>query len=289
MRAAVDIVAKAARWSAPRVRSIAAVTKVRPGTGDQAAAWIKKNMEDYYARPRRDTEYRSMAAWSLRQMDDKFSFLKPDTVVVDLGCFSGGWSQVAVERTYASSSSSKVIGIDKVKMDSLDYHCFIQGDVAEKETLTRLHSALGDRRADVVLSDLAPRSVGLKQEDHLGSAECCLWASNIMEKTLLVGGWFVVKMLYGNESERFKLYLHTRFQTVRTIRPPSSRSVYREMFYICRGFMGISAIAEEVQTWGSFSDKDVGIDRWSALIERPKDAPSGGPEESQLDAKDESE
>ncbi len=50
-------------------------------------------------------------------MDDKFSFLKPDTVVIDLGCFSGGWSQVAVERTYASSSSSKVIGVDRVKME----------------------------------------------------------------------------------------------------------------------------------------------------------------------------
>ncbi|CAK0819184.1 unnamed protein product [Prorocentrum cordatum] len=125
-------------------------------------------------------------------MDDKFSFLRPDTVVVDLGCFSGGWSQVCVERTLPSSSSSMVIGVDKVRMDPLDGHTFIQGDVAAEDTLQALQAALGDRRADVVLSDLAPALVGLKYEDHMASMQCCLYAARIMEKVLRLGGWFIV-------------------------------------------------------------------------------------------------
>lgn len=92
-----------------------------------------------------------------------------------------------------------------------------------------------------------------------------------MEKTLRVGGWFVVKMIFGVESQHSRLYLDTRFEVVRSIRPPTSRSNYREMFYICRGFVGVHAIAEEVQTWSSFSNRHVGIDRWSALIRKPQD------------------
>ncbi|OLP92133.1 Ribosomal RNA large subunit methyltransferase E [Symbiodinium microadriaticum] len=89
------------------------------------------NLATYFARPTKTT-YRSSAAWALRQMDDRFSILRPDTVVLDLGCFPGGWSEVAVERAQASCSSSRVIGVDSTYMDPLEYHTFIQGDVAKQ-------------------------------------------------------------------------------------------------------------------------------------------------------------
>merc|ERR1712232_662785 len=142
------------------------------------------NMKEYYARPYEEKSYRSRAAWSLRQMDDKFSLFKRDSVVVDLGCFPGGWSQVAIERTQASSSRSLVVGVDTVRMDSLSNHTFIQGDVANDDTLDRVREVLGKRRADIVICDLQPKLVGLKFEDHMGSMQCCLHAAKIMESTL---------------------------------------------------------------------------------------------------------
>lgn len=196
-------------------------------------------------------------------MDDRFSFLRPDITVIDLGCFSGGWSQVAVERTYASSSTSRVIGVDRIRMDPLKDHTFIQGDVMQEETLRKLVADLGSRKADVFLSDLAPKAVGLRNEDAANSAECCLAAANLMEKCLRLGGWFIVKMLSGEDTENYRRYLDTRFDMVRTIRPHASKSDLGEVFFVCRGFVARTAIAEEVQTSGTFSSKHEGIDRWA--------------------------
>eukprot|EP00927_Polykrikos_kofoidii_P041852 TRINITY_DN35712_c0_g1_i1.p1 TRINITY_DN35712_c0_g1~~TRINITY_DN35712_c0_g1_i1.p1 ORF type:complete len:279 (-),score=44.55 TRINITY_DN35712_c0_g1_i1:252-1088(-) len=248
---------------------LAVVRNVRGTTGEDAAAWIKQGMQDYFARYGAGIEYRSNAAWSLRQMDDRFSILREGNLVIDLGCFSGGWSQVAVERTGGGAGGGRVIGVDKVRMKALNGHTFIQGDVAEPETLASVLEELGECKADVVLSDVAPQTVGLKLEDHLGSAQCCLQASNIMEKTLRLGGWYVVKMLYGPESANFRLYLNTRFETVRTLRPRASRNVYREMFFICRGFIGRRGIAEEVSAKGNFGTRHEGLDRWGSVKRKP--------------------
>lgn len=248
-------------------QGLAAIPNVRPSRGEAAAAWIKESMDTYFGQ-QVDRDYRSRSAWVLRQMDDKFSFLKPDTVVVDLGCFSGGWSQVSVERTHPSSSSSIVIGIDKVHMDPLTDHTFVQGDVADEETLERLMTTLGDRRADVVLSDLAPTLVGLKFEDHLASMQCCLYAARIMERTLRLGGWFIVKLQVGPEQGHWRTYLNSRFETVRSMKPPASRRNHREMFCVCRGFQGRRSIAEEV-VMGPHLTRHEGKDRWDAEVRKP--------------------
>lgn len=223
------------------------ITNVRPTNGQDAAVWIKEAIAEYYARPKDNLAYRSPAARTLRQLDDRFSFLKPDTVVVDLGCFPGGWSQVAVERAHAASSSSLVIGVDTVRMDPLSDHTFIQGDAGSDETLERLLAALGGRRADVLLSDMAAPSTGLAYEDHLASMQCCLHAAKIMESTLRRGGWFFGKLSWGAEKQNWRTYLESRFQTVRSIKPPASRPIHREMLMACRGYLGRHSIAEEVQ------------------------------------------
>ena len=91
--------------------------------------------------------------------------------------------QVALERTYCDGSSRGVVlGVDKVRMDPLLHHTFIQGDVSHKEILDRCFNVLGDRRADVVLSDMAPKLIGVKQDDHLASAETALFACDFVEQ-----------------------------------------------------------------------------------------------------------
>lgn len=247
------------------------IRDVRPtdGCGEHASKWIKDAMADYY-RPREDLHYRSQSAWTLRQMDDRFSFFKPDSVVVDLGCFPGGWSEVAAERTFSSSSSSLVVGVDTVRMDPLNYHTFVQGDIAQEALVDKIVDSLGGRRADVVLSDVAPPTIGLKLEDHLGSMQSCLFAARIMERTLRLGGWFIVRILWGPEQQNWRTYLESRFDTVRSIKPPSSRPVYREMFFVCRGFVGRHSIAEEVQRANLDQHKHEGQDRWDSEIRRQK-------------------
>jgi len=239
---------------------------IRPQTGQEAAAWIQSNLAAYFTRPTK-AAYRSSAAWALRQMDDRFSILRPDTVVLDLGCFPGGWSEVAVERAQASCSSSKVIGVDSTYMDPLEYHTFIQGDVAKQGTVQSIIDALGGTKADVVLSDLAPRVTGLKQEDHVNSMQCSLYAAKIMDKTLRLGGSFVVRSMFGAEQGHWRTYLNSRFDTVRTIRPAASRSQFGEMFHICSGFIGRQSIASEVQVEGNDLSRYEGVEEWQGELQ----------------------
>jgi len=253
------------RFAGGAPEGLAMIPSVRPTSGREASAWIKGALADYYSPRPQELKYRSPSAASLRQMDDRFSFLRPDTVVVDLGCFSGGWSQVAVERTYASSSTSRVIGVDLVQMDPIENHTFIQGDVADKQTLQKVLAELGDRRADVVLSDLSPPRVGLKMEDHLGSMQCCLYAAKIMERTLCLGGWFIAKLLMGAEQSNWRTYLDSRFETVRSIRPAGSRRNHGEFYMVCRGFNGRMRIAEEVPRPSEDLLKNEGVDQWDVV------------------------
>lgn len=233
-----------------RAGGIAALPHVRPQSGQEAAEWIKSNLDSYHTRPFR-VPYRSQGAWGLRQIDDRFSLLRPDTVVLDLGCFPGGWSEVAIERAEASSSSSRVIGVDTTRMDSLEYHTFIQGDVSKKETTQQLMKVLGDSRADLVLSDVAPVLVGLKEEDHLNSMMCCLHAAKIMERSLKLGGTFLSKFQAGPQMPHWRAYLDSRFETVRSIKPAATRQT-REMFYVCKGFLGRQSIASEAKSKNVF-------------------------------------
>eukprot|EP00397_Hematodinium_sp_SG-2012_P058618 GEMP01074359.1.p1 GENE.GEMP01074359.1~~GEMP01074359.1.p1 ORF type:complete len:273 (+),score=47.74 GEMP01074359.1:329-1147(+) len=221
-------------------------------------AWIQRHINDRYVIRAQQDLYRSRAAYKLKQMDDQFSFFKKNQTVIDLGCFNGGWSQVAIERSHASSTSSQVIGVDLVQTDPMDHFTFIKGDAAEQATIARVLSILGEKKADVIISDMAPKMIGIKQDDHLSSIELCLMAGTFMERTLKIGGWFVIKIFYGPQLAKFRLYLDTRFQKVRSVKPPASRKSSREMYLVCRHFIGRSDIAEEVPLRGGqgFSVKE---------------------------------
>jgi 23S rRNA (uridine2552-2'-O)-methyltransferase len=167
-------------------------------------------------------------------MDDQFSFLRPSSTVVDLGCFSGGWSQVALSRCV----NGTVIGVDKVRMDSLPNHTFIQGDITEQQIVDEVIRALDGKSVDVVLSDMSPAITGHKLDDHDTSIELSLIASEFVDKVLSPGGWFIIKSFYGPKSSEFVLFLKSKFKLVRTVKPKASRSESSEIYYVCAKYKG---------------------------------------------------
>ncbi|KAL8447866.1 hypothetical protein Emed_004161 [Eimeria media] len=212
-------------------------------------------------------DYRSRSAFKLEQLDDEFLFLRKDRVVLDLGCYPGGWSQVAARRCLVgeelsdgtnetSASTSRVIGVDIAQMDPLPLVQFIQGRVGDASTLRAVLQELRDQKADVVLSDMAPSCTGIRHEDHFNSMELCLYAADLMEQTLCVGGTFVVKVFMGSELANYKTYLKSRFELVRSAKPRACRQESREMYFVCIGFKGRDKISEEVQIKGSFSARE---------------------------------
>ncbi|CAK0876917.1 unnamed protein product [Prorocentrum cordatum] len=105
--------------------------------------WLQRQSKDRWVARAHEQEYRSRSAYKLKQLDTKFSFLKKNGVISnDLGCFAGGWSQVALQRTGVGQGrgTGAVIGVDKVRMEPLGQHQFVLGDVTEPATLKQVQS-----------------------------------------------------------------------------------------------------------------------------------------------------
>jgi 23S rRNA (uridine2552-2'-O)-methyltransferase len=205
------------------------------GSISSSKQWIQRQMSDRYVLKAQELNFRSRAAFKLIQIDDKFSFLRPNSRVLDLGCFSGGWSQVALARC----PNGFVIGVDKVRMETLPNHTFIQGDITEQATIDSVMGALNGRLVDVVISDMAPSMSGHKLDDHDSAIELSLTACEFIDKVLAPGGWLVIKSFYGPKSSDFVLFLKSKFKLVRTVKPKASRAESAEVYYVCARFKGM--------------------------------------------------
>mmetsp|Transcript_60603 Transcript_60603/g.131366 ORF Transcript_60603/g.131366 Transcript_60603/m.131366 type:complete len:242 (-) Transcript_60603:96-821(-) len=208
-----------------------------------SAQWVQRHVKDKYVQKAKQDQYRSRAAYKLQELDSKFKFLQRRGIIVDLGCFAGSWSQVALERTGVSlGKPGLVIGVDKVQMVPLEYHCFVQGDIRESSTLSKVQQQLGDKRADVVLADLAPKMIGSKTDDHINSVELCRSALAFCKAVLGRGGWFVTKVFDGHLKGTLQLELEQLFEKVRPAKPAACRPESRELYLVCSKFLGPAAL-----------------------------------------------
>src|SRR5690625_298305 len=115
--------------------------------------WLDEHFSDAYVKQSNEDRYRSRAGYKLLELDKKDRLIRPGMTVVDLGAAPGGWSQVAADLV---GDKGLVLASDILPMDGLAGVEFIQGDFTETEVLERLLAALGERRAELVISDLAP-------------------------------------------------------------------------------------------------------------------------------------
>ncbi|EDO06174.1 ribosomal RNA large subunit FtsJ-like methyltransferase family protein [Babesia bovis T2Bo] len=230
--------------------------KVRNPATTHSAEWIRRQITDHYTKKAQVDQYRSRAAYKLQELDDRYLLFRKNQIIVELGCYPGGWAQVCLERSLTGASNSKVIGIDRLHMDHIANYDFIKGDINDQSTQAQLFSALQGAKADLVLSDLAPSCTGIKQDDHLNSTELCMQAAALMERIIAVNGSFVVKIFMGGQLNNYRTYLQSQFNTVHSAKPQASRSESREMYFVCKGFLGTRNIAGDVQIRGSYYPKE---------------------------------
>ncbi|GAW83304.1 ribosomal RNA large subunit methyltransferase J [Plasmodium gonderi] len=235
--------------------------KVFNKKSNHSSQWIQRQITDRYVLKAKNENYRSRAAYKLIELDNKYMFLKKNKIILDIGCYPGSWCQVILERT--KNYSNEIIGIDKKIMDPLPNIHFIQAEIGgekknENNTLLddKLREILQGKKIDIILSDAAVPCIGNKIDDHLNSCELTLSITNFMEQYINMGGTYVVKMYLGSQTENLKTYLKTIFQFVNTTKPKASRSESREVYLVCRNFLGRKKIGEDVQIKGAFSLKE---------------------------------
>lgn len=202
----------------------------RPKTS--RAWWLDRHVHDPFVKLAQKEGYRSRAAYKLLWLDEKDHLLKPGMTVVDLGAAPGGWCQVAARKV---GEKGRVIGIDLLPLDPIAGAILFQADFTSDEGLALVENALEGRKADLVLSDMAPNLSGVKDADqakHYALAELAL---EFAVQWLKPEGAFVVKVFQGGGFEEFVRQARGVFRQVNIRKPEASRDESRENFLVGRG------------------------------------------------------
>jgi len=206
-----------------------------------SVAWLQRQAADpYVARAQREG-YRARAAYKLIEMNERYRFLKNGQVVVDLGAAPGSWTQFVMREF----PRSKVFAMDLLEIKSIPGVEFYQGDFttdAALEWLVQKLNLSADTAAhgtvDVVLSDMAPNTVGHKKTDHIRQMVLLEYAFDFAKRALKLGGTFVAKSFTGGTTNELLKQIKEKFETVHHIKPPSSRKDSVEMFIVAMGYKG---------------------------------------------------
>jgi 23S rRNA (uridine2552-2'-O)-methyltransferase len=223
-------------------RRLKVQVRSRKGRSLSSRLWLERQLNDpYVARARREG-YRARAAYKLMEIDDKFRFLKPGGVVVDLGAAPGGWSQVAAERVAAGQRRGRVVAIDVSPLTGIEGVEFRQLDFLDPAAPAQLKAMLGGP-ADVVLSDMAANATGHKRTDHLRTMGLVEAAAEFASEVLKPGGTLLAKVLQGGTQHQLLARLKRDFATVRHVKPAASRSDSAELYLLAAGFRGQASSA----------------------------------------------
>ncbi len=197
--------------------------------------WLKEHFDDVWVKKSQEDGYRSRASYKLIELDDKDRLFRSGQVVVDLGAAPGGWSQVAMERV---GDKGVVVASDILPMNPIAGVDFVQGDFTEDSVLEELLGILGDRKADVVISDMAPNMSGMAAVDIPRAMGLVELALDMAQQVLRPGGVFVAKVFQGEGFDALLADMRKSFNTVVSRKPDSSRARSREIYQVCKGFRG---------------------------------------------------
>ncbi len=208
----------------------------RVKTADQrtlsSQQWLQRQLNDPFVKAAKAKGYRARAAFKLTEIDDRFHLIRKGSRVVDLGCAPGGWVQVALER-----GAGEVAGVDLLPVDPLPPAHLIEGDFTDPDIGPRLLAALGGA-PDLVLSDMAPNTLGHRRTDHLRIVVLIEAAAAFAVDHLKPDGAFVAKAFQGGETAEVIRTLKAHFGDVKHVKPKASRTDSSEVFLVATGFKG---------------------------------------------------
>ena len=191
--------------------------------------WVNKQRRDTYVKQSKVDGYRARSAYKLIEIDDKFKIFKGGITVIDIGAAPGSWSQYAEKVT----KSGRLISIDLKKMEPIGNTVQIQGDFTEEviQDEIKKHTTT---KVDVVMSDMAVNTTGIKNIDSIQTGELCKEAMFFAKDLLKNNGFFISKIFMGGTFNEIVAEGKKYFKEVKVFKPKSSRKDSKESFIICR-------------------------------------------------------
>ena len=191
--------------------------------------WVNKQRRDTYVRQSKVDGYRARSAYKLIEIDEKFKIFKGGLTVIDIGAAPGSWSQ------YASKvvKNGKIVSIDLKEMEPIDNTVQIKGDFTEDETQQKIKEFLVSK-SDIVMSDMAVNTTGIKNIDSIQTGELCKEAMIFSKDIISSSGFFVSKIFMGGSFNEIVQLGKNIFKEVKVFKPKSSRKDSKESFIICK-------------------------------------------------------
>ena len=191
--------------------------------------WLNKQRRDIYVRRSKVDGYRARSAYKLIEIDEKFKIFKGGMLVLDIGAAPGSWSQ------YASKviKHGKVISIDLKEMEEIKNTTQITGDFTDPNIKKKIKEYF-NTRLDVVMSDMAVNTTGIKNLDAIQTGELCKEAMIFSKDVISQNGFFISKIFMGSTFNEIVALGKKIFKEVKVFKPQSSRKDSKESFIICR-------------------------------------------------------
>ena len=191
--------------------------------------WINKQKRDIYVRQSQVDGYRARSAYKLIEIEEKFKIFKNGISVIDLGASPGSWSQY-ISRTV---KSGRLVSIDLKGMEEIENTIQIKGDFTDLDSQEKI-KGLFKSNVDVVVSDMAVNTTGIKDIDAIYTGELAMEAMNFSKEMLVKEGRFVSKIFLGSSFNEIVALGKKLFKEVKVFKPKSSRKESKESFIICK-------------------------------------------------------
>jgi 23S rRNA (uridine2552-2'-O)-methyltransferase len=208
-------------------------------------AWLNDHVNDPYVKLAQKEGYRARAAYKLKEIDESLGLIKPGQLVIDLGCAPGAWSQYLrrrfAPRTAGSGGAAsgelhgRIIALDMLDFEPVEGVHFIQGDFRDDAVLQQLVALMDGRRADLVLSDMAPNLSGIESADAARMAHLVELAVEFAQAHLQRDGALVCKVFHGSGYSQLAKLFKDSFRVVKPIKPKASRDKSSETFLVGMG------------------------------------------------------
>jgi 23S rRNA (uridine2552-2'-O)-methyltransferase len=190
---------------------------------------MRKWNDDPFTKKARKENYEARSIYKLSEIDKKERIIGANQCILDLGASPGSWTQYCLEKI----KQGKIVAVDISPINVSDPRLvFLQESIETAD----IASHLAGGKADVVLSDMAPKTSGIPDRDIALSLELAGLALNTARAYLKPGGDFIVKVFMGHDFEQFNAEMKKSFSKVRLLRPESVRKQSREIYLIGRGF-----------------------------------------------------
>lgn len=193
------------------------------------------NPKDHYFAKAKAQGFKARSIFKLEEIDESLKIIGPDSVVLDLGSSPGSWLQYVAKKIGPKGAA---LGVDLTlieeqfhpRIKTVQKDCFL----LKEAEITALMADVVDNftQFDVVLSDMAPKTSGIKHVDQIRSLDLAERALNLAEIFLKPGGHVVIKIFDSHESIELMKRMKNLFKVVKHLRPKSVRAVSKEFYAV---------------------------------------------------------